>query len=134
MPTKWLQDRTNGSKTAPGMPPQRAFCGQAKLNTQIQAHTQVARFTDRLGYRQVLRHTKTGDEALGAARDTPEQSHPCQGHRAFAVKVAGERLPVSPFSGFDLYHENLKWTTKDVLIWKGSGTNLCVQLSLHIIV
>ena len=27
MPTKWLQDRTNGSKTAPGIPPHRAFCG-----------------------------------------------------------------------------------------------------------
>ena len=27
MPTKWFQDRTNGSKTAPGMPPLRAFCG-----------------------------------------------------------------------------------------------------------
>ena len=27
MPTKWLQNRTNGSKTAPGMPPLRAFCG-----------------------------------------------------------------------------------------------------------
>jgi hypothetical protein len=27
MPTEWLQDRTNGSKTAPGMPPQRALCG-----------------------------------------------------------------------------------------------------------
>jgi len=24
--------------------------------------------------------------------------------RAFAVKVEGKRLPVSPFSGFDLYH------------------------------
>ena len=24
--------------------------------------------------------------------------------RAFAVKVAAKRLPVSPFSGFDLYH------------------------------
>ena len=27
--------------------------------------------------------------------------NPC---RAFAVKVEGKRLPVSPFSGFDLYH------------------------------
>ena len=27
-------------------------------------------------------------------------------------------------SVLNLYHENLKWTTKDVLIWKGSGTNL----------
>ena len=27
MPTKWLQNRTNGSKTAPGIPPHRAFCG-----------------------------------------------------------------------------------------------------------
>ena len=26
------------------------------------------------------------------------------GGRAFAVKVEGKRLPVSPFSGFDLYH------------------------------
>ena len=25
-------------------------------------------------------------------------------HRAFAVKVEGKRLPVFPFSGFDLYH------------------------------
>ena len=24
--------------------------------------------------------------------------------RAFAVKVEGKRLPVSPFSGFDVYH------------------------------
>ena len=29
MPTKWLQNRTNGSKTAPGIPPHRAFCGLA---------------------------------------------------------------------------------------------------------
>jgi hypothetical protein len=25
---KWLQNRTNGSKTAPGIPPHRAFCGE----------------------------------------------------------------------------------------------------------
>jgi len=31
MPTKWLQDRTNGSKTAPGIPPHRAFCGHALM-------------------------------------------------------------------------------------------------------
>jgi hypothetical protein len=30
MPTKWLQDRTNGSKTAPGIPPHRAFCGDTR--------------------------------------------------------------------------------------------------------
>ena len=30
MPTKWLQDRTDGSKTAPGIPPHRAFCGLAR--------------------------------------------------------------------------------------------------------
>ena len=24
----------------------------------------------------------------------------------------------------NLYHENLRWTTKDVLNWRGSGTNL----------
>jgi hypothetical protein len=28
MPQKWLQDRPKGSKTAPGMPPLRAFCGE----------------------------------------------------------------------------------------------------------
>ena len=27
MPTKWLQERTNGSKNEPGIPPLRAFCG-----------------------------------------------------------------------------------------------------------
>ena len=28
MPTKWLQERANGSKNEHGMPPRRAFCGQ----------------------------------------------------------------------------------------------------------
>ena len=27
MPTKWLQERANGSKNEHGMPPRRAFCG-----------------------------------------------------------------------------------------------------------
>ena len=35
MPTKWLQDRTHGSKTAPGIPPHRAFCGVSCAATPL---------------------------------------------------------------------------------------------------
>ena len=28
MPTQWLQERTNGSKNEPGIPPHTAFCGE----------------------------------------------------------------------------------------------------------
>ena len=44
MPTKWLQDRTNGSKTAPGIPPHRAFCGDGFVPSSREMNVQSPRF------------------------------------------------------------------------------------------
>ena len=33
-----------------------------------------------------------------------------------------------------MYHENFNWTTKDVLNWKGSGTNLVRRLADDVLV
>ena len=43
--------------------------------------------------------------------------------RAFAVKVAAKRLPVSPFSGFDVYHHFRNDAFHDLynLLIKGHG-------------
>ena len=41
MPTKWLQERTNGSKTAPGMPPRRVSRGVVQMWSHANVVTHV---------------------------------------------------------------------------------------------
>ena len=74
MPTKWLQERPNGPKNDPGMPPRRAFCGitsspvaTSKIFTSLSLDPLTTRFP-------------SGENFTAHTRECPLRVRTCQ-HR-----------------------------------------------------
>ena len=79
-----------------------------------------------------LVRTLCAEYQRGLCRRTPSWKNVSNLERLFMSikKIVVQLLKQGPVKQLlkspvlDLYHENRKWTTKDILIWKGSGTNL----------